>query len=123
MPSPVTFTEARLPSDYCFHDLQSYADDIINRLTGSVSVNGVVIGPNLPAVTDQDKLWIKTDNAGNPIGQFIFNGRWIWPHETPASGQERRIWVGQESDLWAYDGGDGTDPTAIPPTAVSGAMW
>jgi hypothetical protein len=39
----------------------------------------------------------------------------------PPIGEERRLWVGTQSDLWAYDGGDGTDPAAA--TDTTGSMW
>jgi microcystin-dependent protein len=31
--------------------------------------------------------------------------------------------TGAESDIWDFDGGDGNDPGAVPPTTYTGAMW
>jgi hypothetical protein len=33
------------------------------------------------------------------------------------------IWKGTEAALWAYQGGDGTDPASVAPTDFTGAMW
>lgn len=108
---------------YCFSSLESFKNDIFNLLEGTVDVTGIVIGPNTPDVSDQDKVWIKTDAARRPVGIFLFLGSWIWPNPRAPSSQERMIWAGLEADLWAYDGGDGTDPGSSPPTLTTGAMW
>jgi hypothetical protein len=37
----------------------------------------VVKGPNTPQAQDQNKLWLKTDAIGRPLGLFvIYNGQW-----------------------------------------------
>lgn len=123
MSANVNFTWGNLPTDYCFSTLEAYKNDIFNLLEGTVDVTGIVIGPNTPDVSDQDKIWIKTDAAGRPVGIFLFLGSWIWPNPRAPSSQERMIWAGAEADLWAYDGGDGTDPGSSPPTLTTGAMW
>lgn len=70
------------------------------------NVVGIVKSATEPIVTDRDKLWIRVDGSGNVTGQFAYgNGQWHWPHETPANGSERRLWVGSEADLATYDGG------------------
>lgn len=123
MSATVNFSWGALDSSYCFSSLNAFKNDIFNLLEGSVDVNGIVIGPNTPAVGDQDKAWIKTDGSGRPIGIFLFLGSWIWPNPRGPSSQERMIWAGTEADLWAYDGGDGSDPSGVAPTLTTGAMW
>lgn len=87
-------------------DPQTLYNDMFSLGSATAAeLRGVTIGPTAPAASDQDKLWVKT-SAGAPIGQFIyFNGAWVWPHEVPASGSERRMWVGSLADLQTYDGG------------------
>lgn len=123
MSANVNFTWGNLPDGFCFSTLEGFKNDIFNLLEGTVDVTGIVIGPNTPDVSDQDKVWIKTDAAGRPVGIFLFLGSWIWPNSRAPSSQERIIWTGLEADLWAYDGGDGTDPSSSPPTLTTGAMW
>jgi len=123
MSTAVNFTWGNLADGYCFSTLEAYKNDIFNLLEGTVDVTGIIIGPNTPDVSDQDKVWFKTDAAGRPVGQFIFLGSWIWPNDRQPSGNERMIWAGAEADLWAYDGGDGTDPGTFAPTLTTGAMW
>ena len=70
-------------------------------------------------------LWYKTI-GGVPDRLYVYyNGYWSAQHEAPADGEERRLWVGSEANVWAYDGGDGTDPGAggANVTAQTGAMF
>lgn len=81
-------------------------------------ITGVIISASAPAASDSDKLWIKT-SSGAPVGQFIrYNAQWVWPHLSPASGSERRLWVGTLVALESYDGG-----SAGTVGAASGPMW
>lgn len=54
--------------------------DIDQRLSVALTSGNYappVIGASTPAVGDQDKVWIKTDGAGRPIGTFLFySGNW-----------------------------------------------
>jgi hypothetical protein len=122
---PVTFQLASFPDGFCWQTAQQYANAIVAALSGFIggNFNGVIIGANSPQLTDQDKLWVRTDANGRPLGIFLYQGTWLWPHPIEPSSPERRIWVGSEADLWSYDGGDGTNPTSTAPTATSGAMW
>jgi hypothetical protein len=37
----------------------------------------LVKGPNTPLAQDQNKLWLKTDSVGRPLGLYVmYNGRW-----------------------------------------------
>jgi hypothetical protein len=37
----------------------------------------LVKGPNTPQAVDQNKVWLKTDGVGRPLGLFImYNGKW-----------------------------------------------
>lgn len=54
--------------------------DILNPLFEDSEVdssNTFVTSSSTPAVSDQDRAWLKTDSAGRPLGIFIFyNGNW-----------------------------------------------
>jgi hypothetical protein len=84
------------------------------------------IGKAVPSGTTPN-LWLQTTlggptNYGDPLRWFSWNGAaWVWPHDIAPNSGDRRMWVGSESDLWFYDGGDGTDPAAA--TDTKGAMW
>jgi microcystin-dependent protein len=90
------------------------------------------IGNSLPPSTNPT-VWLKTTkdattssplDFGNLVRWFGWNGAlWVAPHNQPPSGNDRHLWVGSETELWGYDGGDGNNPLAIAPTDTTGAMW
>ncbi len=72
----------------------------------TLDLTGYIKSASAPGASDRDKLWIKIDGSTRPVGHFIYyGGLWIWPHEVPAGGSERRIWVGDTATLQTYDGG------------------
>jgi len=91
-----------------------------------------VMGHSIPATTNPP-VWLQTTldaTSVNPtffgemIRWFVFDGvNWLSPHPVPPNCPEGRIWLGTEQSLWAYDGGDGTNPAINAPTANTGAMW
>jgi hypothetical protein len=121
----VEFVLGQFPEGFCIQTAQQFADALVALLQGTIggSFSGIIISANPPAVTDQDKAWVKTDATGRPVGIYIYKGTWLWPHPVSASSSFRNIWVGSEAALWATDGGDGTDPSTNAPTAITGAMW
>lgn len=119
----VTLTPGSLPAGYCFTSLQQYFNDIINNTSATLpgTLTLFNFGPNIPDPADQDKPWIRTNVDGSFDRLYTFFGVWLSPHPTPYGGNERRLWVGTEAQLWAYDGGDGTDPATA--TDTTGSMW
>ncbi len=116
----IVITGGTLPGGYCPASYQALLNDFVARLSGYVpnGIKGTVISATPPVAEDQDKLWIKLSGT-SPIGWFIYdNGSWVRPHEAPASGDERRLWVGSTVDLQTYDGGD---TNAVGPTP--GPFW
>lgn len=124
MSAPIIFNFAGLPggSAYCFTSYSRFALDIAAGMSGSLvgAYSTFNYGSTQPAVDDQNKPWFNTND-----GQWYFfdSGIWVRPHPTPPGGDERRLWVGSQSDLWSYDGGDGSDPATTTPTGAVGAMW
>lgn len=80
------------------------------------ALNGVIISESAPEPEDRDKMWVKVDSSGIPLGQFIYgNGQWEWPHEVPPSSPCRWLWVGDLTALATFDGGNvGSAPYAGP---------
>lgn len=57
----------------------------------------LVKGPNTPQSVDQNKLWLKTDATGRPLGLFVmYNGRW------------RQVATGNPAQITMYAGDWGT---------------
>jgi len=90
---------------------------------------------NSPPPTTDPPVWLRTTkdatsvnplDFGDMIRFYVWNptvSLWLSPHPVPASQSEVRIWKGTELALWAYDGGDGTNPAFTAPTDYTGAMW
>lgn len=75
-------------------------------------------GDTKPAPEYQSYPWLYSTD----MRWYKFSGVWQSPNPETST-LSRRIFVGNESDVWAYDGGDGSDPSTTAPTATSGAMW
>lgn len=124
MSLPVTFTFGNLPANYCFTTPTQFWIDLQALISATVAnLSGINYGNAVPAPADQNKPWMRLNGDGTPDGFYVFNGVWERQHPFPPSSNARIIWMGTESDLWAYDGGDGTDPSSTPPTDTTGAMW
>jgi len=123
----IQITNGNLAPGYCYPSSpQTFLNDIVALLIAYLPGNYSTfnLGPTTPSVDDQDKPWIKTDSSGNLVGLFTFgSGAWVRPHPVPPSSQQRIIWAGSDSDLWSFDGGDGSNPITTPPTSTTGAMW
>jgi hypothetical protein len=118
-----------LSQPYCFTSPERFALDIVAGMTGFIigGFVGIIAQEATPAVSDRDKLWWKLTSGGGPATppgpyQYI-GGYWVYPNLEPSDSPVRRFVECAEADIWAYDGGDGTDPSTNTPTGVSGAMW
>lgn len=70
---------------------------LLNQLAQPGIINGTyapyVLGSTTPAVTDQDKAWIKTDANGRPLElRTFYNGNW------------RRVYSGKSSEIALFTG-------------------
>ncbi len=100
------------PAGYCYPgDPNVFANDIIEYTSIAFNATGNVyynMGPDIPGADDRIYPWLRT-GSGWEDGLYYWDttiGAWVKPHEVPASGHERRIWVGSTADLVTYDGGD-----------------
>lgn len=120
--APISFQFAGLPAEYCFTTPQQFANDIAGGLSGFLpgNFNKIINSDTEPGVDERiDSLWYKTSEGR----LYRYDGGWISPHPSTPSGDERRMFLGTEANVWAYDGGDGTNPSVSAPTANTGAMW
>lgn len=123
----VQFSFGGLPSGYCFQGFDRFALDIVNNMSGFIpgEYSVIIDSGTEPDAEDRDKLWHKQLPGGAPTGRLYsyYLGKWVTPHQIEAEAEMRMWWTGTEADLWAFDGGDGSDPSASAPTATTGAMW
>jgi hypothetical protein len=125
--APISFSFAGLPEGYCFSGFDRLFLDAFKRLSGFIpgEYSVIIDKESEPNPVDRSKLWHKQLAGGAPTGKLFsyYLGKWVTPHPIEPESQERMWWTGTEAELWAYDGGDGTDPSASAPTATTGAMW
>lgn len=93
---------------------------ILNAGSGAGTI--ILNQESAPSAEQRDFLWFK------PSTGLIFSwdsggGAWTSPNRSPAGGSERRFFEGVDTEIWAYDGGDGSNPSVTPPAANVGAMW
>lgn len=129
MSTQIIHSLANFPEGYCWPaDPQTYGDDLIALLTSVLAGEsvGIIMGKDLPAPEDQDKVWVRLDATGYLEGIYTFKGVWHRPHPVPPSSYQRIIWTGSKEDLWAFDGGSGENPASVTPggsDGTVGAMW
>lgn len=120
----------QLADGFCFVSWQQVLNDFSNAQQ-ALLVNGRSFynyGDTKPAPEYQAYPWLRSID----MRWYRFDGVWIsnnWRLENEHHWEE----FGAESDVWSWDGGDGTDPRAtiggaanpayVPPTDRSGAMW
>ncbi len=114
--TPPSFNEG-----YCPSSNQQLANDIASGMSAYVPGNYTVwnYGNTEPSAEDRGKPWFRLLGDGTPDKIYIyFNGQWISRHAVPASGSERRLWIGSTGALETYDGGQ-----AGVVTSTAGPMW
>lgn len=120
----ITLTFSGFPEGYCYPgDPNDFATDLLdnvvvefNTSTGNFYYN---FGPDIPSVDNRVYPWFRTGIGDYSEGWYYWNGTaWIMAHPVPASGNERRLWVGSTADLETYDGG-----SAGAVTSTTGPFW
>lgn len=107
----VVLQAGTVPPNACFTSVAEMYQLFISITSAYVNGNYSLynFGESKPSVNDTDKPWIRTVN-GFPDRLYVYqNGYWLSPHSVPASGSERRMWVGSLNDLKTYDGGANED--------------
>lgn len=119
----VLFQFGGFPDGYCPTSYQTLGNDFAAALTGYLpgSYITVITGDTEPAAIDRDKPWIRSDGRWYQYSAPGL-GTWVARNNLPP-GAVMMYAAASEADIWAFDGGDGTNPTAAPPTASTGAMW
>lgn len=121
-----------LPPGWCPTSGTGFYQEIYNKFfmlgaallpTGTGLALKVDDGPR--TAEDQGTVvWLRTIGGKPERIYTYYAGYWVSPHPIPPSSDFRMIVAaGSEADVWAMDGGDGTDPATTAPTAVTGAMW
>lgn len=114
----ITLTPPSLPIGYCPTNYQQLANDVISgtqaNFNSAIGNSFFNFGPTTPTLNNQVYPWL--DENGN---WWIFkDSYWLRQHPIPAGSAERRIYVGNTTDLQTYDGGNtGTASN------WSGPMW
>jgi hypothetical protein len=112
------------PPGYCPQTNQQLANDIAAGLR--VILPGEfafwIVGPDEPTVEQRDFAWLRTDSISG-VWTNIFTwsplyGAWLEPHPVSPSGSARQLWVGTQTDLETYDGGE-----AGTVSATTGPFW
>jgi len=116
----VNLVKGTIPTSACFSSVQALYDLVIDSTTAHVKGEYSLFnfGDTVPAVSDQDKPWIRT--IGNaPDKVYVYeSGYWLSLHPVPVGSYERRIWTGTTAQLAQYDGGDTGSVSAF-----TGPFW
>lgn len=123
MSTPITLLPGSLPAGYCISSAQDLNIDIVSRISAFLNDTfpGVWVGATAPTADYRDRVWFNTTNGR---WYWFTTGDWFTQARTPAGPSgERMIWLDTEANLWLFDGGDGTNPSSVSPTATTGAMW
>ena len=117
MPSnqSVTLVKGTVPNGTCFDSVSDLYNTFVDLTTAYVdgAYSLFNYGPNEPSATDRDKPWIRTVGSEPDRVYIYYNGSWKSLHPVPPNSSERRMWVGNTTELATYDGGNASD----------GAMW
>jgi len=95
MSLPVTVTFGTAPDGTCpttFNDLIVQLNALVSATTTGSYVP-YVVGAVTPSVDDQNKAWIRLDNAGRPLGTFLFY-----------AGSWRRQYNGKFNEITMFNG-------------------
>jgi hypothetical protein len=119
----VTLVKGTIPPGLCFSNIPELYNTFVDTTTAYVNGNYSLFnfGNSTPSADDNDKPWVRTDGDGRPDKMYVYkDGYWICKHPTPASGKERRIWTGTDTELLSYEADGNSSSTA---TIYSGPFW
>ena len=119
----VTLVKGTIPPGLCFSNIPELYNTFVDTTTAYVNGNYSLFnfGNSTPSADDNDKPWIRTDGDGRPDKMYVYkDGYWLCKHPTPASGKERRVWTGTDTELLSYEADGNSSSTA---TIYSGPFW
>lgn len=119
----VTLVKGSIPPGLCFSNIPELYSTFVDTTTAYVNGNYSLFnfGNSTPSADDNDKPWMRTDSDGRPDKMYVYkDGYWLCKHPTPASGKERRIWTGTDTELLSYEAEGNSLSTA---TIYSGPFW
>lgn len=111
---------------YCPKTVQQLANDIISgtQVTFLIQSGNFLYnyGSATPTADNRIFPWLRTTDGLWYTFQFGF---WVAPYPVPADPNVIWLYTGTNdaAGLWVFDGGDGTDPTGVPPTPTTGSFW
>lgn len=116
-----------LPPGFCATLGQNWPQQLLNEVAKGVALltsdtgKPVVSSDTAPDISLRNLVLWHRPADGRIYGWQ--DGHWAMKHAYTASGGVRIMWAGTPADLWAEDGGDGTDPSLNAPAPYNGAMW
>lgn len=115
----VIIASTSLPTGFCPGSEQERLNEYARRLTGSLpgSYSTIVYQNAKPAVSDQDKLWVRINADGTLDRMYTFaNGIWRSPHQIPPG-----FCMLYDGDITSIAGFDGGSVGTV--TATTGPFW
>ena len=118
-----------LPEGFCNTLGADWVQQILNEVAKGVAIlqapgNGYIIinQESAPDPTQRTGFLWRKPSLGSLLFQWS-GGAWVCPHLYPPNGLAA-MWVeASPAQIWAFDGGDGSDPAVTPPSGSVGAMW
>lgn len=120
MSDPAKLVAGTLPDQKWTSFQQLYQEMFrLGQITFPGGTLAYTISSTTPGASDRDKLWVKVDGSGNPIGHFVFSGSsWVWPHEIPANDKRYFRFSGAVGEITTLDGGSSGTVTS-----TTGPFW
>jgi hypothetical protein len=115
------------PPDVCNMTVWQAISSAISgtQIKSGVEFNNLIISRDFPTVNQRDKAWWRLNSDLSP-GKYLykyFSGFWIAEFPIPTTTRKRYIFIGEESQLWSEDDGDGQNPDTTPVTELTGSFW
>lgn len=121
--TPGTFPEGFCPTGPTA--LQQLYNEIIARTVFSLAADKAFYnyGDTAPSPENRVFPWFRTVDLKWYDYVATGLGLWVAKYHVPAQDGPTLWWDASEALLWAYDGGDGVDPSTTPPTVTTGSFW
>lgn len=114
------------PEGFCQTLTSDWINQILALMGQSVAVfqdvGTIVLNQeSTPSPEQINYLWYKPSTG---LTYYYSSGAWISPHKYGPNDPVASMWVeATPAQIWAFDGGDGSDPGVVAPVLNAGAMW